>query len=64
MDMFSENKLELLKELVLECGNFMLSASFDENDSSDVMKKAGDADFVTVYDKGVQECSFLCGRKR
>ena len=55
MDIFTEKKLELFKELILSCGKFMLSASFDENDSSDVMKKAGDADFVTVYDKGVQE---------
>lgn len=55
MDIFTDKKLELFKELILDCGNFMISASFDENDSSDVMKKAGDADFVTVYDKGVQE---------
>lgn len=55
MDIFTEKKLELFKELILSCGEFMVTASFDENDSSDVMKKSGDADFVTVYDKGVQE---------
>ena len=55
MDIFTDIKLERFKELVLSCGKFMVTASFDENDSSDVMKKSGDADLVTVYDKGVQE---------
>ena len=55
MEIFTEKKLEIFKKLILDCGTFMVSAAFDENDSSDVMKKAGDADFVTVYDKGVQE---------
>ncbi len=55
MNRFSDGNLELLKALITDCGSFMISAAFDENDSSDVMKKAGDADFVTIYDKGVQE---------
>lgn len=55
MDIFTDVKLERFKDLVLSCGKFMVTASFDENDSSDVMKKSGDADLVTVYDKGVQE---------
>ena len=55
MEIFTDIKLESFKQLILDCGKFMVSAALDENDSSDVMKKSGDADFVTVYDKGVQE---------
>lgn len=55
MEIFTDAKLKSLEALITGCGRFMLSASLDENNSSDVMKKAGDADFVTVYDKGVQE---------
>ncbi len=55
MNRFNDKNIELFKALMTDCGKFMLSASFDENDSSDVMKKAGDADFVTIYDKGVQD---------
>lgn len=55
MEIFTDIKLESFKQLILDCGKFMVSAALDENDSSDVMKKSGDADLVTVYDKGVQE---------
>lgn len=55
MKYFTDIKLEKFKKLVLSCGEFMLGASIEEDNSENVMKKSGDADFVTVYDKGVQK---------
>ncbi len=54
MKIFTDELLLQFNELMAECGDFMLSASLAENNPSCVKKKSGDADFVTIYDEGVQ----------
>lgn len=44
----------LIEKLIRESAEIMLSASRVENDASNIKAKAGDADFVTVFDEAVQ----------
>ena len=55
MKYFSDEQFKEFKSLVLSCGEFMTNATVRENGSDDIKKKCGDADFVTVYDEGVQK---------
>ncbi len=48
-----ENKI-LIEQLIRSSAEIMLGASRIENDSSNIKAKAGDADFVTVFDEAVQ----------
>ncbi len=52
---FDNEKLSILEKLVRECGEYMKSATLREDDNNCVKAKSGDADFVTVYDEGVQK---------
>lgn len=55
MELFTEDKFSRIEKLIRECGKIMLSANDIESDSSNIKKKSGDADFVTVFDEGVQK---------
>ncbi len=55
MKYFTPEKLDKFKKLVFSCGEFMLKATVEEDNKDNVKHKAGDADFVTVYDEGVQQ---------
>ncbi len=50
-----EDKFDLIEKLIRESGKIMLSAAEIEADSSNIKKKSGDADFVTVFDEAVQK---------
>ena len=51
---FSAEKLNVLENVVRECGKYMKSAAVEENDASCVKIKSSNSDLVTVYDEGVQ----------
>ena len=55
MEMFTEESFLRIESLVRECGKIMLSANDIEADTSNIKKKSGDADFVTVFDESVQK---------
>ncbi len=55
MDALSFEFREYLITLIRQCGEFMLSAGDVENCSDNIRAKSGDADFVTVFDEGVQK---------
>ena len=54
MKYFTTDNLDSFKSLVRACGDFMIKATVEENNTENVKQKAGDADFVTIYDEGVQ----------
>ncbi len=54
MAIFTNEQSMVFEQLIKECGKFMLTAHSLEADSSNIKAKSGDADFVTVYDEGVQ----------
>lgn len=54
MLIFSEEQFSVFEKLVRECGRFMLSACDIEKNDGNIKEKSGDADFVTVFDEGVQ----------
>ncbi len=54
MDALSTEFYNYLVSLVRSCGEYMLSAGDVEKQQGSVRAKSGDADFVTVFDEGVQ----------
>ncbi|MBE6716846.1 MAG: inositol monophosphatase [Ruminococcaceae bacterium] len=46
---------DYLVELIRSCGEYMLSAGDVEDEKGNIKAKSGDADFVTVFDEGVQQ---------
>ncbi len=54
MDVLSSEFYNYLVSLVKSCGEYMLSAGDVEKEQGSVKAKSGDADFVTVFDEGVQ----------
>ncbi len=54
MDALSSEFREYLINLILQCGDFMLCAGNVEDRRENIKAKSGDADFVTVFDEGVQ----------
>lgn len=55
MNALSTEFREYLISLIRDCGAFMLSAVNVEKRSENIKAKSGDADFVTVFDEGVQK---------
>lgn len=54
MDALSTEFFDYLVLLVRSCGEYMLSAGDVEKQQGSVKAKSGDADFVTIFDEGVQ----------
>lgn len=54
MNLINKDFTDFLINLIRECGNYMLTANDIEGNSSNIKAKSGDADFVTVFDEGVQ----------
>ena len=54
MSIFTCEQFTEFEALVRDCGRFMLGADKIESTEGSIKKKNGDADFVTVFDEGVQ----------
>ncbi len=54
MSIFTCEQFTEFEALVRDCGRFMLGADKIESTEGSIKKKTGDADFVTVFDEGVQ----------
>lgn len=54
MMIFSNEQFTRVETLVRESGRFMLTAHDIEKQEGNIKEKSGDADFVTVFDEGVQ----------
>lgn len=54
MKIFTEEQFLVFEKLVRDCGKFMLTAHDIEKCKDNIKEKSGDADFVTVFDEGVQ----------
>lgn len=54
MEVLSSEFIDYLVNLIRDCGEYMLGAGNVEEEKGNIKAKSGDADFVTVFDEGVQ----------